>query len=352
MKHFNFFTATAIILFILFASESKAQWNNGTNIFNSNPGNVGVGTGSTVISKFQVNNGSVLFNGTTGTTPLSGAGTRFMWIPSKAAFRVGSVTSTEWDDANIGLNSISLGSNKSLGASSMAIGMGNITNGIYSTAVGNSNTIDAQQGVALGQNNGGVPFYNNNHYYKRDYYPANQYQPNNPITISAQNSLTVGDATYPFKELQGADFTFQAGNSVTITPGFAVESGANLNVQIAGCATQLRTAADNLPSNATEANDANHLNPIQNKSGAQISLYPNPSNSQITLDYDLGENSEISMSIVDLFGKTVLNLLSNKQQKQGHYNETYLVNEILSGVYIFIYKNGNYVETKRMVILK
>ena len=71
-------------------------------------GNVGIGTANP-LAKLDVTNGSILFNGTTGTTPASGAGTRMMWIPSKSAFRVGTVDGTHWDDANIGTASTAFG---------------------------------------------------------------------------------------------------------------------------------------------------------------------------------------------------------------------------------------------------
>lgn len=53
-------------------------------------------------AKLEVEDGAVLFRGTTGSTPVSGAGTRMMWIPDKAAFRVGEVTGTHWDADSIG----------------------------------------------------------------------------------------------------------------------------------------------------------------------------------------------------------------------------------------------------------
>ena len=46
--------------------------------------------------------GGLLLEGTTGSTPISGAGTRMMWIPEKGAFRAGSVDGTQWDAENIG----------------------------------------------------------------------------------------------------------------------------------------------------------------------------------------------------------------------------------------------------------
>lgn len=74
-------------------------------------------------SNFVVNNGSVVFNGITGNTPVSGAGTRMMWIPEKGAFRAGRVTGTKWDDLQIGDYSFAAGYNtEATGERSTAIG--------------------------------------------------------------------------------------------------------------------------------------------------------------------------------------------------------------------------------------
>jgi len=71
-------------------------------------GNVGIGT-PIPQANFEVKNGSVLFDGTIGNTPVNGAGTRMMWVPSKGAFRAGAVNYTQWDNANIGLYSAAFG---------------------------------------------------------------------------------------------------------------------------------------------------------------------------------------------------------------------------------------------------
>jgi len=127
-------------------------------------GEVGIGT-STPIAKLEVQSGAVLFHGTTGATPLSGAGTRMMWIPEKAALRAGTVMGTQWDDANIGLYSTAFGlssqatadgstaigrNNEALGEGATALGFGTRASGLASTAMGASAKATGDFSFAVG----------------------------------------------------------------------------------------------------------------------------------------------------------------------------------------------------------
>ena len=71
-------------------------------------GKVGIGTPMPA-TKLHLEDGALLAQGTTGGTPVAGAGTRLMWIPSKGAFRAGKVGDDQWDDNNIGTNSAVVG---------------------------------------------------------------------------------------------------------------------------------------------------------------------------------------------------------------------------------------------------
>ncbi|QSE97877.1 tail fiber protein [Fulvivirga lutea] len=115
-------------------------------------GNVGIGTNApNANSDLHVSNGSVLFDGGTGVTPVSGSGTRFMWVPAKRALRAGVAVSTEWDDANIGLNSVAFGSgNTASGLSSTASGQNNTSSGDQSTTFGQANTASGVRSLAGG----------------------------------------------------------------------------------------------------------------------------------------------------------------------------------------------------------
>ena len=93
----------------------------------------------------------LLGTGVLGGTPVSGAGTRIMWIPAKAAFRVGVVTGTEWDDANIGVRSFASGKDCiASGADSTAMGDGCNASGSNTWAMGRSCVASSAEAVAMG----------------------------------------------------------------------------------------------------------------------------------------------------------------------------------------------------------
>lgn len=99
---------------------------------------------------------------------LSGAGTRMFFYPKKAAFRLGTVTGTQWDDSNIGDFSMAIGLNSiasdiytmSFGANaeainSNAISLGNYTkaSGVSSLALGVRTTAVSGYETAMGRYN-------------------------------------------------------------------------------------------------------------------------------------------------------------------------------------------------------
>jgi trimeric autotransporter adhesin len=86
-----------------------------------------------------------------GTIPATGAGTRLMWYPRKAAFRVGTVTGSQWSDATVGDYSVATGYNTTAsGLSSTAIGNSSTASGIYSLAMGSGVTASGGTSTAMG----------------------------------------------------------------------------------------------------------------------------------------------------------------------------------------------------------
>jgi hypothetical protein len=128
-------------------SSSALGWTNtGTVVTVANTAHtVAIGNNTQLgTEKLLVSGGAVLFDGTSGTTPVSGIGTRLMWIPDKASFRAGEVSGTQWDTANIGQWSTAFGNN-------------NIAAGDYSVAFGNGAQALTRGEFAMASNQFNVP---------------------------------------------------------------------------------------------------------------------------------------------------------------------------------------------------
>lgn len=128
-------------------------------------GNTGLGT-TNPLARLHVLDSSVLFTASqilpvaAGPPPVSGGGTRLMWYPDKAAFRVGGVFGPEWDKDSIGRYSFAGGYNsKASGASSFAIGFQPNASGPYAVAFGDNTRATGDNSTAFGFNTSAVGRY-------------------------------------------------------------------------------------------------------------------------------------------------------------------------------------------------
>jgi len=86
-----------------------------------------------------------------GTLPATGGGVRMMWYPRKAAFRAGFVEGSEWDEANVGPQSVGLGHNtRATGSTSVALNTGTVASGTGSIAGGRNSTASGDAALAVG----------------------------------------------------------------------------------------------------------------------------------------------------------------------------------------------------------
>ena len=118
---------------------------------------VGIGTSSPSFKLTLENDGGILAIGDFGngeTLMTSGAGTRFIWYPRKAAIRAGQVTGTQWDETNIGNYSVAFGFNtKASSIKSVVLGgEGNIvsistSHDGYGSIGGGRNNLVSDEGV-------------------------------------------------------------------------------------------------------------------------------------------------------------------------------------------------------------
>ena len=84
--------------------------------------------------------------------------------------------------------------------------------------------------------------------------------------------------------------------------------------------------------------------------------YPNPFNPTTNIQYELPQKSDVQISIYDLLGRKVTTLVSEKQdagKKTVTWNATNDQGKPVSaGVYLYQIRAGEYMQTKKMVLLK
>lgn len=116
-------------------------------------GHLGIGTVTPTAELHVSGTDGALFTGVydSGTIPLEGQGTRMMWYPRKAAFRVGKVLNTKWNDSQIGTYSFAGGNDsKAQGSCAFAFGGSSDASGEYSVALGYDSQAAGDYSFAFG----------------------------------------------------------------------------------------------------------------------------------------------------------------------------------------------------------
>jgi hypothetical protein len=79
--------------------------------------------------------------------------------------------------------------------------------------------------------------------------------------------------------------------------------------------------------------------------------YPNPFNPTTTISYDLPNPVQITLKVYDSIGREVATLYNGVQQA-GNYNVSFNAYNLASGIYFYQLRAGNFISTKKMLLIK
>ena len=79
--------------------------------------------------------------------------------------------------------------------------------------------------------------------------------------------------------------------------------------------------------------------------------YPNPFNPSTTLKYQIPQNGFVTLKVYDILGKEVATLV-NEVKTQGRYEVNFNASNLASGVYLYRLNVNDYVDVKKMILLK
>jgi len=81
------------------------------------------------------------------------------------------------------------------------------------------------------------------------------------------------------------------------------------------------------------------------------SNYPNPFNPGTTMSFDVPKASFVSLKVFNLLGQKVATIVSSNLQA-GKYRYRFDAGRLASGVYIYQLRAGEYLQTRKMILMK
>jgi parallel beta-helix repeat protein len=79
--------------------------------------------------------------------------------------------------------------------------------------------------------------------------------------------------------------------------------------------------------------------------------YPNPFNPTTTIKFDIPKDGLITLEIFDILGRRIAALI-NENRSAGSYEQVFNASSLASGVYVYKLQAGDFVSSKKMILLK
>ncbi|MBT8378955.1 MAG: T9SS type A sorting domain-containing protein [Ignavibacteria bacterium] len=79
--------------------------------------------------------------------------------------------------------------------------------------------------------------------------------------------------------------------------------------------------------------------------------YPNPFNNSTVIKYAIPQEGLVTLKIYNAIGEEVATLL-NETKQAGNYTATFDATNLTSGIYLYRLQSGEFIETKKMILLK
>ncbi len=101
--------------------------------------------------------------------------------------------------------------------------------------------------------------------------------------------------------------------------------------------------------------DPTSVDNIQNNEPTGFILnqnYPNPFNPSTIIKYSIIENeTSVQLKVIDTLGQEIVTLV-NQEKDAGTYSVNFDASELTNGVYFYSLRAGEFIETKKMIVLK
>jgi hypothetical protein len=161
-----------------------------------------------------------------------------------------------------------------------------------------------------------------------------------------------------------APVTIRAGSAFVIEPGAVVSPNINFEIATpngctdgyqptpisaltAYCVSQAYNSADRQVQSLPDQDDPQP--PFEEKKPIPFTAAPNPFTGEITLSFSLPEADRVSLTVLDLTGRTVATIWQDRTQEAGEVEVPWIGSELAPGIYIAVLETRRGRETVRIV---
>ena len=144
-------------------------------------------------------------------------------------------------------------------------------------------------------------------------------------------------------------FNLAVGDTQEVAIAFLIKKGTdNINsiTELKNYAAQIQHWYDN--DFVTDVNENNILLPTEFSLSQN---YPNPFNPSTSIQYAISSRQLVQLKVYDILGSEVATLV-NQEQSAGNYKVDFNAKHLSSGVYFYQIKAGDFIQTKKMILIK
>ncbi|MEO8150905.1 MAG: M4 family metallopeptidase [Bacteroidia bacterium] len=142
------------------------------------------------------------------------------------------------------------------------------------------------------------------------------------------------------------------GNDITLSPGFTATSGCNFRAYVTPCNSAIarpsanNTGAGQLVKTIQSVNKATDMTDDNS-----IKISPNPFRNNFTLDINLTEDAQVSVTIYDMMGNEVDHVIQNQAKQKGLVQLQYKNEKLPANIYMCVIEINGKRYTEKMVKL-
>jgi len=167
--------------------------------------------------------------------------------------------------------------------------------------------------------------------------------PNAPIVHVASSSIIASNTIQ-----SGASAVYSAPTSIRLQSGFRAQNGSNFRVNFGGCNAYVSNSRLAHPESNIELDILSNLEPTHFYR-KNVKLFPNPFTDYVTIEFELEEDSDVTLIISDAKGNEISRLLDNSKLIKGINHSNFGKNDLSIGLYFYSIVTNKYILNGKIV---